>query len=147
MEMAIVESRRGEYTVSTERARLDVDFVHEFLSRSSYWAQGRPHDIVQASIEHSLCFGLYHGTQQVGFARVVTDYATFAWLCDFFIIESHRDQGLGKWLIGCVVAHPQLQDPGIFLLATRDAHELYRRYGGFQELQMPEKWMIRPRKG
>lgn len=143
--MAIVESLRGAYTVSTDRARLDVDLVHEFLSRSSYWAQGRSYAIVQASIEHSLCFGLFYETQQVGFARVVTDFATFAWLCDFFIVETHRGQGLGKWLIECVVAHPDLQDLGIFLLATRDAHELYRRYGGFRELQMPEKWMIRPR--
>ncbi len=146
MGMASMESQRGEYTVSTDRARLDVDFVHDFLSRSSYWAQGRPYAVVQASIEHSLCFGLYQGAQQVGFARVVTDYATFAWLCDFFVAGSHRGQGLGKWLIECVVAHPDLRDLGVFLLATRDAHELYRRYGGFQELQMPDKWMRRPRR-
>lgn len=144
--MATIESQRGVYAISTDRARLDVEFIHDFLCRSSYWALGRPHAVVQASIEHSLCFGLYQGTQQVGFARVVTDYTTFAWLCDFFVVESHRGHGLGKWLIESVVAHPDLHDLGIFLLATRDAHELYRRYGGFQELERPEKWMVRSSK-
>ncbi len=99
--------------------------------------------MVQRSIEHSLCFGVYHGTQQVGFARVVTDYATFAWLCDVFVLESHRGQGLGKWLIESVVAHPDLGGRVSLLLATRDAHELYRRYGGFEIVPVPEKWMIR----
>ena len=97
----------------------------------SYWAQGRSFEAVQKSVEHSLCFGVYAGRQQVGFARVVTDYATFAWLCDVFILESHRGKGLGKRLIECVVAHPELQSVR-FMLATRDAHELYRRYGGLE---------------
>jgi GNAT superfamily N-acetyltransferase len=135
--------RRGDFLISTDKARLDIDFVHGYLSQRSYWAKGRPLEVVQASVEHSLCFGVYAGGQQVGFARVVTDYATFAWLCDVFILESHRGQGLGKWLIECVTGHPGLQGLKLFLLATSNAHQLYRRYGGFEALLAPEKWMQR----
>jgi GNAT superfamily N-acetyltransferase len=89
---------------------------------------------------------VYVGEQQVGFARVVTDYATFAWVCDVFILESYRGRGLSKWLVECVVAHPDLQGLSRFVLATRDAHELYRRYGGFESLPHPENWLVRPKK-
>jgi GNAT superfamily N-acetyltransferase len=140
--MAITGYQRGDYVISTDRTRLDIDFIYDFLSRSSYWAQERPFDVVQRSIEHSLCFGVYLDTQQVGFARVVTDYAVFAWLDDVFIAESHRGQGLGKWLIECVANHPELQ-PLWFTLVTLDAHDLYRRYGGFEALQSSERWMER----
>jgi len=143
--MTIVEYRRDGFSISTDKSRLDVDLVHEFLSKLSYWAKGRSLDVTQKSLEHSLCFGVYDGSQQVGLARVVTDYATFAWLCDVFILESHRGRGLGKWLIECVVACPDLQGLKNFLLATRDAHELYRKYGGFKSLEKPEKWMARRR--
>ena len=128
---------------STDKARLHVALVYDYLNHSSYWAQGRSLSTVQRSIENSLCFGVYEGPQQVGFARVVTDYATFAWLCDVFILEPYRGQNLGKWLIECVTAHPGLQSLRGFLLATRDAHELYRRYGGFHALESPERWMRR----
>ncbi len=138
-----MEVQRDDYTISTDRTKLDVDLIHDYLSYSSYWAQGRSYDAVQTSIEHSLCFGVYAGAQQVGFARIVTDYATFAWLCDVFVLEPHRGRGLGKWLVETIVAHPQLRDLQVFLLATRDAHELYRRSGGFELLPMPEKWMVR----
>ena len=141
----MVEYQRDGYLISTDRARLDIEFIHEFLSNSAYWAQGRPTAIVQRSIENSLCFGVYKGAQQVGFARVVTDRATFAWLCDLFVVEGHRGQGLGKWLVECIVAHPDLQTLRIFLLATRDAHELYHRHGGFQELPAPDRLMARRR--
>jgi GNAT superfamily N-acetyltransferase len=140
--MTMVEYRRDDYLICTDKARLDVHLIHGYLSRSSYWAAGRSLAVVRTSIEHSLCFGVYAGVQQVGFARIVTDYATFAWLCDVFILESHRGRGLGKWLVECVVAHPELKDLGIFLLATRDAHELYRHCGGFEALPAPGKWMI-----
>lgn len=144
--MATEEQGRGDYVISTDRSRVDVALVRDFLSYSSYWAQGRSLEVVRDSVEQSLCFGLYKGGQQVGFARIVTDYATFAWMCDVFVVESHRGLGLGKWLIECVVAHPALRNLGIlFLLATRDAHELYRRYGGFEELQELERWMVPPR--
>lgn len=133
----------GNYSISTDRSKLDLAVVHDYLSNHSYWAQGRSLETVRRSIENSLCFGVFLGDQQVGFARVVTDYATFAWLCDVFILDSHRGKGLGKQLIQCVVEHPLLEELGIFILATGDAHELYRRYGGFDGLQAPEKWMVR----
>lgn len=138
-----IEYHRAQYTISTDKARLDRGAIHDFLSRRSYWAQGRPMHVVQTAIENSLCFGVYDGDQQVGFARVVTDYATFAWLCDVFVLESHRGQGLGKWMIETVAAHPDLQGQRLTILATRDAHELYRRYGGFQPLDAPERWMVK----
>ena len=124
------EWRRGEYTISDERARLDVDVVHGFLSRESYWARGRSRERVERSIEHSLAFGVYRGDgRQVGFARVVTDRATFAWLADVFVVPDERGRGLSKWLVECVLAHPELQNLRRWILATRDAQELYRRYG------------------
>ncbi|MDX6272001.1 MAG: hypothetical protein QOD28_3224 [Acidobacteriota bacterium] len=136
------EWRRGEYLISTERARLDVRLIHEFLSESSYWAKGRPREVVERSIEHSLAFGVYRGERQVGFARVITDYATFAWIADVFIVDEVRGQGLGKWLGEVMIAHPELQGFRRWVLATKDAHELYRRMG-FHELQRPERWMER----
>jgi GNAT superfamily N-acetyltransferase len=138
-----IEIHRGEYTISTDQTRLNITLVHKYLSQDSYWGLGRTLESVQRSIQNSLCFGVYQGEQQVGFARVVTDYATFSWLCDVFILESHRDRGLGKWLVATIVEHPDLQSAQQFLLATRDAHELYRQYGGFEDLPMPEKWMVR----
>ena len=141
--MANVEHQRDGYLISTDKTKLDVGLIHDFLSRVSYWAQGRPLEVVQKSIDHSLCFGIYAGTEQVGFARVVTDYATFAWLCDVFVLELHRGQGLGKWLIECVVNCSELQGLKLMLLGTRDAHGLYRRYGGFQGIKVMERWMIR----
>ncbi len=138
-----VAYRHREYNISTDPARLDAGFVHDFLAHSSYWAQDRPLAVVRRALEGSLCFGVYRGAEQVGLARVVTDYATFGWVCDVFIAEAHRGRGLGKWLIECVVTHPDLRGLRQILLATRDAHELYQRYGGFASLPVPEKWMIR----
>jgi len=137
--------RVDEVEISTDRSRLDVGYIHRYLSEQSYWAQGRSRAVVEKSIANSLCFGVYAGEQQVGFARVVTDYATFAWLCDVFIDATYQGQGLGKRLIEAVVAHPELQGLRNFILATRDAHELYRRYGGFDALASPANWMARPR--
>ena len=141
--MTTIEHQRDGYTISTDKTRLDIGLIHDFLSEDSYWAQDRPYDVAERSIDHSLCFGVYAGTEQVGFARVVTDYATFAWLCDVFVVEPHRGQGLGKWLVETVVAHPDLDGIRLFILATRDAHELYRRHAGFEPLEVPEKWMVR----
>lgn len=141
--MASAEYQWGAYTISTDKMRLNPGLIHGFLSHSSYWARDRSLATVQKSIEHSLCFGVYIGSEQVGFARVVTDYATFAWLCDVFILEAHRGHGLGKWLVQRVIAHPELQGIRLFLLGTRDAHGLYQRYGGFQKLDAPERWMAR----
>ncbi len=142
--MVHIEQQRGEYTLSTEKSRLDLAALHVYLSVTAYWALGRSYETVVKSIEHSLCFGIYaQDGKQVGFARVVTDYTTFAWLCDVFVLETHQGKGLGKWLVEAVVSHPALQDIKRIMLATRDAHELYRRYGGFELLQAPERWMVR----
>jgi GNAT superfamily N-acetyltransferase len=143
--MRVIEERRGHYLISTDPSKLDLDVIHGYLSGESYWAQGRPLDVMQRALEHSLCFGLYLGQEQVGLARIVTDYATFAWLCDVFILGPHRGQGLGKWLIQTVVAHPALQGV-LTVLGTRDAHGLYQGYGGFEPMQDLERWMLRPKR-
>ncbi|HEV7517716.1 MAG TPA: GNAT family N-acetyltransferase [Thermoanaerobaculia bacterium] len=140
-----MEWQRGEYAVSADPGRLDLDVVHGFLTRS-YWAEGIPRRTVLRSIAHSLPFGLYHvtaaGERQVGFARAVSDYATFAYLADVFVLDPHRGQGLGIWLVECVVAHPELQALRRWLLATRDAHSLYRRFG-WSALAAPDRWLER----
>lgn len=133
----------GEFLISTDRKRLDREMIHDFLSRRSYWAKGRELDVINRGIDNSLSFGIYRGEQQVGFARVVTDYATFAWLADVFVLEEYRGRGLGKWLIEVILAHPQLQGFRRWALSTKDAHELYRGFG-FNELTRPERWMERP---
>ena len=135
--------QRGEFEISTDRQRLDRELIHDFLSRKSYWAQGGSLEVVNRGIEHSLSFGVYHGGQQIGFARVVTDYATFAWLADVFVLDTYRGRGLGKWLLEVILAHPRLQGFRRWALATKDAHELYRSLG-FNELRRPERWMERP---
>lgn len=139
----VFEVARGEYLISTDRARIDQDYVHRYLSEQSYWAKGRSRETQQRAIEHSLCFGVYKDGAQVGFARVVTDCATFAWLCDVFVDEAERGHGLGKWLVETVVTCPPLQGLRRMVLATRDAHELYRRYGGFETLLNADRWMTR----
>ena len=133
------EWRRGEYLISTDKERLNVGLVREFL-KDSYWASGIPEEIVRRSIENSLVFGVYADDEQVGFARVVTDYATFAYLADVFVLEAHRGRGLGKWMMQVITSHPRLQGFRRWMLATRDAHELYRKYG-FAELERPEIFM------
>ena len=134
--------QRGDYSVSTDQSRLDLHVIHDYLTNSSYWATGRSLETVRRSIENSLSFGLYEGEKQIGFARVITDYATFAWLADVFVLDSFRGQGLGKWLVEVILSHPELQQFRRWVLATRDAHELYRRFG-FTELKRPERWMER----
>ena len=134
---------KGDFFISTDRKRLDREMIHDFLSRRSYWAKGRELDVINRGIDNSLSFGIYRGEQQVGFARVVTDYATFAWLADVFVLEEYRGRGLGKWLIEVILAHPQLQGFRRWALSTKDAHELYRGFG-FNELTRPERWMERP---
>ena len=133
------EWRRGEYSISTDKGRLDFALIHGFLTMS-YWAAGVPMDVVKRSIEHSLAFGVYKEDQQVGFARVITDFATFAYLGDVFILEPFRGRGLSKWLMEVIVGHPQLQGLRRWVLLTRDAHELYRKVG-FTELSHPERYM------
>ena len=122
------EWTRGSQVVSTARSRIDLDLVHDYL-RGSYWAAGMPRDVLERAIENSLTFGVYDGQRQVGFARVITDCATYAYLSDVFIVETHRGRGLSKWLMECILAHPDLQGLRRFALFTRDASGLYERYG------------------
>ena len=129
------------FVVDTDPARLDLELVREFLA-GSYWARGIPFAVVRRSVDNSLCFGLYAGERQIGFARVITDRATFAYLADVFVVESHRGRGLGKRLMDAIVAHPELQGLRRWMLATRDAHALYARYG-FTPLPAPESFMQR----
>lgn len=136
------EWQREEFVISTDKLRLNIELIHDFLSHTSYWARGRSLELVRRSVENSLNFGVFKGEQQVGFARVVTDYATFAWLADVFVLDQYRNRGLGVWLIEVITSHPQLQGFRRWLLATRDAHELYRRFG-FTELSEPRRWMER----
>jgi GNAT superfamily N-acetyltransferase len=135
------EWKQNEFVVSTDPARLDVTAIHAFLTRA-YWSEQIPREVIERAVCHSLCFGLFEGNAQIGLARVVTDYATFAYLCDVYVLESHRGRGLGKWLIECVMAHPQLQGLRRFNLVTRDAHGLYAPHG-FQSLAKPENHMER----
>ena len=127
------------YTVSDDPVRLDLDVIHRFLQQS-YWARNIPREVVARSMEHSLCFGVYLAETQVGFARVITDQATFGYLADVFILEEHRARGLARWLVRCILETSELKDLRRWLLATRDAHEIYRAVG-FSSLAEPERFM------
>ena len=127
---------------STDRARLDIDRIHEFLSRDSYWVPGIRREFVERAIESSICFGAYAGGRQIAFARVISDRAGFAWLADVFVVAEHRGGGIGKQLMAFVIAHPDLQRIRRFMLATRDAHGLYAGFG-FTPLAHPERLMER----
>ena len=138
--IAAAEHRRGEFLVSTDRSRLDLDVVHGFLT-TCYWAAGVPREVVARSIEHSLCFGIYEGEgAQVAFARVISDFATIAYVGDVFVLETHRGRGLGKWLMECITGHPALQNLRRWILTTRDAHGLYSQVG-FAPVKAPERFM------
>ena len=135
--------RKGEYEIDTDRRRLDIAAIHKFLSSESYWAANRPLEQTLTAIENSDCFGVFKGREQIGFARVVTDRATFAYVGDVYIVESHRGKGLSKWLMQVITEQPDLQRLRRWLLATRDAHGLYEQYG-FTELKHPDRWMEKP---
>lgn len=137
--MEPITYRHGEFLVTTDRAQLSEELVHEFLTQS-YWAEAIPRETVARSMRNSLCFGLLEGGRQIGFARVVTDYATFAYLGDVFILEGYRGRGLAKFLLECILKHPQLQGLRRWLLATRDAHSLYEKFG-FIPLARPDRFM------
>ena len=137
---AIAEQRRGEFLISTDPKRLDLHVVHDFLT-NSYWAKGIPLEVVERSLQHALCFGIYDGSgRQVGFARVVSDFATVAYLGDVFVLESHRGQGLGKWMMECIIEHPALEGMRRWILVTRDAHGFYKQFG-FSALKSAERYM------
>jgi GNAT superfamily N-acetyltransferase len=136
-----MEWTRSEFTISCDAQRLDRTVIRDFLG-SSYWAAGISDGTIAKSIEHSLCFGLYVAERQIGFARVITDRAVFAYLADVFVLEAYRGAGLGQWLIDCVIRHPELQGLRRWMLGTRDAHRLYERFG-FTPLKRPDTFMER----
>lgn len=135
-----LEWRNGEFVVSTDRSRLQIERIHQFLTEESYWAKERTFEQTTTAIENSLPFGVYRGENQIGFARVVTDYATFAYLGDVFILEEFRGRGLSKWLMEVIIEHPDLQNFRRWILATRDAHALYEKFD-FTPLKFPARWM------
>ena len=136
-----MEWQNGDYMITTDLSRIDRDAVGRFLAET-YWAADRKPEVIDRSLDNSMTFGLFHDGRQVGMARVVSDYATFAWLCDVFIEPAHRGSGLGRWLVSVVVEHPELQGLRRWLLGTRDLHSLYAQFG-FTELPEPKRFMIR----
>ncbi len=137
------EEINGKFKISTDNTRLQIRMIHEFLSQESYWAKERTAEQTRTAIENSLCFGVYQDERQIGFARVISDHATFAYVGDVFIIDEFRGQGLSKWLMEVIISHPDLQGLRRWILATRDAHSLYEKFG-FHALAFPERWMERP---
>lgn len=135
---------RDDFDISDDKSRLDLDAIHDYLTRS-YWSPGIPRELVARGIEYALCFGVYHGARQIGFARVITDRATFGYLADVFVLEEYRGRGLSKRLMAFIMAHPDLQGLRRFMLATRDAHGLYAQFG-FAEPASPANLMeiVRP---
>lgn len=140
--METIDVHQGEYYISSDKTRLDLNAIHDYLSKESYWAQNIPFDIVQKSVTGSLCFGVFHENKQIGFARVITDGATFGYLGDVYILEPYRGKGLSKFLMQTISAHPNLQGLRRMLLVTLDAHGLYRQFG-YTDVPNPEKFMQR----
>lgn len=137
-----MDTEQNGFLISTAKSRLDLDAIHDFLSKESYWAQNRTREQTQTAIDNSICFGVYYGELQIGFARVVSDQATFAYVGDVYIIEEFRGKGLSKWLMQVIIDHPHLQGLRRWVLATRDAHGLYKQFE-FDELRHPTRWMER----
>jgi GNAT superfamily N-acetyltransferase len=135
----LFERKFGRFELTTDKTRMQLDVIYRFLQKS-YWANKRSVQAIQRSIEYSLPFGIFDGDKQIGFARVISDYSTFAWIADVFIDEEYRGQGLSKFLMESMLAHPELQDLRRWVLATKDAHTLYSKYG-FTPLNKPERWM------
>ncbi len=133
---------KEEYQISTARDRMDLDFIHSYLSREAYWAKGRSREKVLKSMENSLCFGMYDGMKQIGFGRVATDYVVFAWLMDVFIDPAYRGRGLGRTLIKAIIEHPELQSVNGIGLRTEDARDLYSKFG-FGHIPKPDTWMFK----
>ncbi len=137
--MVLFEKRRENFCISTDPAHMDIRAMHAFLSQA-YWSENIPMDIIAKAVENSLCFGLFDGQRQIGLARVITDKATFAYLCDVYVLEEYRGRGLGKWLMECVQSHPELQNLRRFVLLTKDAHGLYEQFG-FAPPKDPKRYM------
>ena len=138
--MTIIETHRNNYTISTDKDKLDIESIHKFLAKETDWAKGIPINTLKTSIENSLNFGLYYKDQQIGFARIISDYSTIAYLGDVYILKEHRGKGLSKWLINEIMMHPNLQGLRRWILLTDTAEWLYKKYG-FKTLPQPEIYM------
>ena len=136
----VFEVSKDNFLISTDKSKLDIGLIHNYLSKDSYWAKGITLETLERSIENSVCFGLYDGSKQAGFTRVITDRATFAYIGDVFILEKYRGKNLSKWLMETILKHPELQGLRRWMLLTRDAQELYRKFG-FKEFHAPERCM------
>lgn len=137
----LFETYRDRFAISTDPTRLDIDVIAELLSRS-YWANTRTREQIERALAHSLVFGLYDGSRQIGLARIISDFTVFAYLCDVIIHEDYRGRGLGKWLMSTVHNHPELVNVRRWMLVTSDAHGLYRQFG-YALLEQPERWMMK----
>ena len=138
--MQIISEQKGEFLITTDKSKLDLKVIHNYLANESYWSQNIPFEIVKAASENSLNFGLFHKDQQIGYARVVSDFATTAYLADVFVLKEFRGQGLSKWLMKIIMNHPDLQGLRRWMLATKDAHGLYKQFG-WKPIASPERWM------
>ena len=138
--MEVLEENFGEYTLSTDKSKIDLQTVHKFLSTESYWSRNIPIDIVKGSIENSLCFSVFHNKQQIAFARIISDFNTFAYLADVFVCQDHRGKGISKQMMDFIMRHPDLQNLRRFCLGTHDAHKLYEKFG-FKIIGKPEFFM------
>lgn len=138
--MNFYEYQKDEFVISTDKKRLQIEVIQKFLNENSYWAKNRTLEQTQIAIENSLCFGIYTEDKQIGFARIVSDFATFAYIGDVFVLEEFQGRGLSKWLMEVMINHPQLQGLRRWVLATKDAHGLYSQFG-FHSLKFPERWM------
>lgn len=131
---------KEKYLITTDVAKVDIDVVHQFLSEQSYWAKGIPRETVARSVQHSICFSVLHEGELIGFARITSDHATVAYLGDVFVLPAHRGRGISTWLLQCISSHPELQGLRRWMLATADAHGLYKKFG-FTGLRAPDRWM------
>lgn len=141
LDTLVYEFQKDEFLISTDKSKLDIDLIHQYLSKDAYWAENIPVEIVLRSIQNSLSIGIYYNTNQVGFARIITDFATYGYLADIFIVPAYRNQGLSKWLMDCITNQiPELQGFRRWSLITADAHGLYEQFG-FTALARPERMM------
>ncbi len=138
--MQIITEQKGDFIITTDKSKLDLKAIHNFLANESYWSQDIPFEVVKAAVDNSLNFGLFYKDKQIGYARVVTDNTTIAYLGDVFVLKEFRGQGFSKWLIEKVMTHPDLQGLRRWILLTQDAHELYKKYG-WTSIAKPERWM------
>lgn len=138
--MNIITTTKGDFTISTDKSKLDLTVIHDYLANESYWSKNIPKERIRKSIANALCFGIYYKGNQIGYAKVVSDFSTMAYLGDVFVLEDYRGQGLSKWLMETIMSHPELTGLRRWILLTSDAHELYKKFG-WQPIASPEKWM------